>query len=150
MNFRTCLKLCACTFLVSCAPIESHSITYNLGDSYSSAHGKISGFHKSQERKFSLIQDQIIAKASEVRPGEECEYSLSRHAFDIGTRTLHRSSLSRAGAGSIYRVTEVERPDTMSIPALLKLNPPPYIEQLDSWVMSNLNVTQRTESGGTR
>jgi hypothetical protein len=134
--------------LTSCAPTQPHIITYRLNDSYPSARDKIASFHKSQERKFSLIQDQMISRVTEVSPGHACKFSLSRHAFDIGTRPIHHSALSSSGSGSVYQVTEDEKPETLSLPALLKLNPPPHLQKLDSWVRSSLSVQQRSETGG--
>jgi hypothetical protein len=93
-----------------------------------------------------LVQDQIISRTQEISPGEVCQFSLQRYAFDIGNRPIHRSQLSKSGAGSIYRVTEDGGTELYTLPALLKLNPPPQILTLDSWVKSNLSVQQRTDT----
>ena len=143
------LPLVAVLFLASCAPIQPHVITYRLNDTYPAARDKIAAYHRSQQRSFSLIQDQMVPNVEEVSPGQKCSFSLSRRAPDIGTRSLHHSVLSKAGQGAVYEVTEDERPETLTLPALLKLNPPPHVQRLDTWVRSNLSVQRYTETGGT-
>jgi hypothetical protein len=136
---------------VSCADQYARRVTYQLGNSYSDARGKLTSYHQSQISSFSLFKDKTSVSAAETVPGQESQFSLTFWAPDIGTVPSYSSVLKRAGSKCEYVVTEQANPGVVyDGPRALTGDTLGPLKAIDKWVTGNLVVISRevgTDSG---
>jgi hypothetical protein len=129
---------------VSCADQYARRVTYQLGNSYSDARGKLTSYHQGRVSNFSLFQDKVMVSAAETVPGQESQFSLTRWAPDIGTVPSYSSVLKREGNKCEYVVIERANPKVaFDGPRALTGDTLGPLKSIDKWVTGNLVVISR-------
>ncbi|MES2439081.1 MAG: hypothetical protein V4584_08435 [Verrucomicrobiota bacterium] len=130
--------------LVSCTDQYARRVTYQLGNGYSDARGKLDSYHQGKVRSFNPFQDKVTVSAFETVPGQQSRFSLTVWAPDIGTVPRYESVLTRQGDRCRFVVTEHGNPGIVyDGPRALTGDTLGPLKPLDKWVTGNLVVISR-------
>lgn len=136
---------------VSCADQYPRQVTYQLGNSYSDARGKLASYHQGEVHGFNLFQDKVSVSVVETIPNQESQFSLTFWAPDIGTVPSYGSVLKRNGGKCEYVVTERRNPGVVyDGPRALTGDTLGPLKPIDKWVAGNLVVMSREVGTDTR
>ncbi|MEN3943415.1 hypothetical protein WJU23_19095 [Prosthecobacter sp. SYSU 5D2] len=131
--------------LASCAPQYARMTRYQVDEPYGLAKQKLMGFHQSQERSFTLLQDKISTQDIETRPAGEMKFVTNRWAFDTGTTPQYAVTLTAQGQDSMVVAKELPSPREIYDGArAISGNQLGDLAALDRWIQINMKVKSRT------